>query len=60
MSRKSEVKSAVANRRAHQRHGLTQSVLTNLVPVSSPDTVGGRIALSHTFVAPAFTVEVSL
>jgi hypothetical protein len=36
---------------------LTQSVPTKRAPAPSPDTVGGRIALSHTFVDPTFTVD---
>jgi hypothetical protein len=39
---------------------VTQSVLTKHVPAPSTDTVGGRIVLSRTFVAPPFTGEVSL
>ena len=35
-------------------------MLTKRAPAPSPDAVGGRIALSRTFVAPAFTAEVSL
>jgi hypothetical protein len=36
------------------------AVLTQRAPAPSPDEVGRRIALSRTFVAPAFTAEVSL
>ncbi len=32
-------------------------MLTKRAPAPSPDAVGGRIALSRTFVAPAFTVD---
>jgi hypothetical protein len=60
MLRKSEAKAAVAHRSAPQRHRRTPSVLTKRAPAPSPDAVGGRIALSRTFVAPAFTAEVSL
>ena len=55
-----ETKAAVAHRSAHQCHRRTQSVLTKRAPATSPDAVGGRIALSRTFVAPAFKSEVSL
>ncbi len=51
---------AVAHRSVHQRHRRRQSVLKNHAPVPSPDAVSGIIALSQTFVAPAFTAEVSL
>lgn len=57
---KSEAKAAEAHRSVNQRHSRTQSVLTKRAPASLPDAVGGRIALSRTFVAPAFTEEVSL
>jgi hypothetical protein len=39
---------------------VTQSVLTKRVPSPSPDAVGGRIALSRTFVTLDFKSEVSL
>ena len=50
MLRKSEAKAAVAHRSAPQRHRRTPSVLTKRAPAPSPDAVGGRITLSHTFV----------
>ena len=54
---KKTAKAAVAHRSAPQRHRRTPSVLTKRAPAPSPDTVGGRIALSHTFVGNAFTEE---
>ena len=57
MLRKSEAKAAVAHRSAPQRHRRTPSVLTKRAPAPSPDAVGGRIALSRTFVAPAFKAD---
>jgi hypothetical protein len=60
MMLKSEVKEEVTHRSVHKRHHRTQSVLKKRGPAPSPDAVGGRIALSRTFVAPPFTVEISM
>ena len=52
-----EAKAAVAHRSAHQRHHRTQSVLRRRPPHPARLTGDGKIALSHTFVAPAFTED---
>jgi len=52
-----EAKAAVAHRSTHQRHHRTQSVLRRRPPHPGRLTGDGRIALSHTFVAPAFTAD---
>jgi hypothetical protein len=45
---------------SESKNELKTCVLTRVLLQSSPDTVGGRITLSHTFVVPDFTPEVSL
>ena len=55
---KVEAKAAVGHRSVHQRHHRTQSVLRRRPPHPGRLTGDGRIALSHTFVAPfSFTSD---
>ena len=54
---KVEAKAAVAHRSAHQRHHRTQSVLRRRPPHPARLTGDGKIALSHTFVAPVFRTD---
>ena len=46
---------SVTHRSAHQRHHRTQSVLRRRPPHPARLTGDGKITLSRTFVAPAFT-----